>query len=186
MNEKCCAYHEGRGGYSGQIEAISAKAVMFGTGGYGRAFRVTTNAFASTGDGVVMAKHAGCWFTSTKFRVRARPRDVSGTRLEFLDRLRQQLWFCWNEEVERRQRQRADQLQLHHRRHHQARDHAGRYRRRRAPGGYALSGPSTWQTIRPSSGRPGQPAVDRGAERPDRRRPAHRNPDRRPHPRRRH
>ena len=44
---------------TGQIEAIAAKAVMFGTGGYGRAFRVTTNAFASTGDGVVMAYRSG-------------------------------------------------------------------------------------------------------------------------------
>ena len=44
---------------TGQIETISARAVMFGTGGYGRAFRVTTNAFASTGDGVVMAYRAG-------------------------------------------------------------------------------------------------------------------------------
>ena len=39
--------------------------------------------------------------TWDEFRTRARPRDVSGTRVEFLDRLRQQLWFCWNEEVER-------------------------------------------------------------------------------------
>ena len=44
---------------TGQIDTIAAKAVMFGTGGYGRAFRVTTNAFASTGDGVVMAYRAG-------------------------------------------------------------------------------------------------------------------------------
>jgi len=39
--------------------------------------------------------------TWEEFRTRARPRDVSGTRQDFLDRLRQQLWFCWNEEVER-------------------------------------------------------------------------------------
>jgi succinate dehydrogenase / fumarate reductase flavoprotein subunit len=44
---------------TGQIEVIKAKAVMFGTGGYGRAFRITTNAFASTGDGVVAAYRAG-------------------------------------------------------------------------------------------------------------------------------
>ena len=34
-------------------------------------------------------------------RARATPRDVSGTRVEFLDRLRTQLSFCWNEQVER-------------------------------------------------------------------------------------
>ena len=44
---------------TGQIEPIAARAVMFGTGGYGRTFRVTTNAFASTGDGVIMAYRAG-------------------------------------------------------------------------------------------------------------------------------
>lgn len=39
--------------------------------------------------------------TQEEFSARARPRDVSGTRQEFLERLQQQLWFCWNEEVER-------------------------------------------------------------------------------------
>ena len=34
-------------------------------------------------------------------RARARPRDVSGTREQFLDRLRRQLSFCWNDQVER-------------------------------------------------------------------------------------
>ena len=44
---------------TGQIDAISAKAVLFATGGYGRAFQTTTNAAASTGDGIVMAYRAG-------------------------------------------------------------------------------------------------------------------------------
>ena len=34
-------------------------------------------------------------------RARVRPRDVSGTREQFLARLRRQLHFCWNEQVER-------------------------------------------------------------------------------------
>ena len=34
-------------------------------------------------------------------RARVRPRDVSGTREQFLDRLRKQLHFCWNDQVER-------------------------------------------------------------------------------------
>ena len=34
-------------------------------------------------------------------RSRATPRDVSGTRQEFLERLRTQLSFCWNDQVER-------------------------------------------------------------------------------------
>ena len=34
-------------------------------------------------------------------RARARPRDISGTREEFLGRLRTQLSFCWSDQVER-------------------------------------------------------------------------------------
>ena len=34
-------------------------------------------------------------------RARVRPRDVSGTRDQFLDRLRHQLSICWNDQVER-------------------------------------------------------------------------------------
>lgn len=44
---------------SGQLDVIQAKAVIFASGGYGRAWRITTNAFASTGDGVAMAFRNG-------------------------------------------------------------------------------------------------------------------------------
>jgi succinate dehydrogenase / fumarate reductase flavoprotein subunit len=44
---------------SGQIHTLRAKAVMFGTGGYGRAFKITSNAYANTGDGVAIAYNAG-------------------------------------------------------------------------------------------------------------------------------
>ena len=40
----------------------------------------------------------GSW---EEVRARIRPRDVSGTREQFLDRLRAQLSFCWSAEVER-------------------------------------------------------------------------------------
>jgi pimeloyl-ACP methyl ester carboxylesterase len=36
-----------------------------------------------------------------QYRAARRPRDVSGTRQQFLDRLRVQLAFCWNNELER-------------------------------------------------------------------------------------
>ncbi|PKB79326.1 MAG: hypothetical protein BZY88_13895 [SAR202 cluster bacterium Io17-Chloro-G9] len=39
--------------------------------------------------------------TWESFKERARPRDVTGTRQEFLDRLRIQLAECWSEELER-------------------------------------------------------------------------------------
>jgi succinate dehydrogenase / fumarate reductase flavoprotein subunit len=43
----------------GQIEIVRAKAVMFATGGYGRAFNTTSNDYASTGDGLAMTAIAG-------------------------------------------------------------------------------------------------------------------------------
>jgi len=44
---------------TGKIYTMRAKAVMFGTGGYGRAFSITSNAYANTGDGVAIAYNAG-------------------------------------------------------------------------------------------------------------------------------
>jgi succinate dehydrogenase / fumarate reductase flavoprotein subunit len=41
------------------IHVFHSKAVMFGTGGYGRAYRVTSNAYSNTGDGVAIAFMAG-------------------------------------------------------------------------------------------------------------------------------
>ncbi|HEY9827495.1 MAG TPA: succinate dehydrogenase/fumarate reductase flavoprotein subunit [Stenomitos sp.] len=43
----------------GTLEVLRAKAVMFATGGYGRAFNTTSNDFASTGDGLAMTALAG-------------------------------------------------------------------------------------------------------------------------------
>ena len=63
---------------TGQIEAIAAKTVTFGTGGYGRAFRVTTNAFASTGDGVVMAYRSGVPLEDMEF-VQFHPTGLQGS-----------------------------------------------------------------------------------------------------------
>lgn len=44
---------------TGDIEVVRAKTVLFGTGGYGRAYKITSNAFACTGDGVMTAYRAG-------------------------------------------------------------------------------------------------------------------------------
>jgi succinate dehydrogenase / fumarate reductase flavoprotein subunit len=44
---------------TGTLHLIRAKAVMFGTGGYGRAWKITSNAAANTGDGVAIAYRAG-------------------------------------------------------------------------------------------------------------------------------
>lgn len=44
---------------TGAVEVIQAKAVIFCTGGYGRVCKITSNAFASTADGVIAAYKAG-------------------------------------------------------------------------------------------------------------------------------
>lgn len=44
---------------NGGIHVFHAKAVMFGTGGYGRVFKITSNAFANTGDGLSLVLRAG-------------------------------------------------------------------------------------------------------------------------------
>ena len=44
---------------TGKPEVFHAKSVMFGTGGYGRAYKISSNAFANTGDGISAAYRAG-------------------------------------------------------------------------------------------------------------------------------
>jgi succinate dehydrogenase / fumarate reductase flavoprotein subunit len=44
---------------TGDIEAFQAKCVIFATGGYGRAFKITSNAHANTGDGLGIVMDAG-------------------------------------------------------------------------------------------------------------------------------
>ncbi len=44
---------------SGEVHVFKAKAVMFATGGFGRMFRITSNAHANTGDGPAVAMRAG-------------------------------------------------------------------------------------------------------------------------------
>jgi succinate dehydrogenase / fumarate reductase flavoprotein subunit len=44
---------------TGEIHTFHAKAVLFATGGYGRAWRITSNAFACTGDGMALAYRRG-------------------------------------------------------------------------------------------------------------------------------
>ncbi|MFQ6087809.1 MAG: succinate dehydrogenase flavoprotein subunit [Candidatus Methanofastidiosia archaeon] len=43
----------------GELSTFHTKAVMFGTGGYGRAFKITSNAHANTGDGLSIVLRAG-------------------------------------------------------------------------------------------------------------------------------
>jgi succinate dehydrogenase / fumarate reductase, flavoprotein subunit len=44
---------------NGGIHVFHAKAVLFGTGGYGQVYKITSNALANTGDGLSLALRAG-------------------------------------------------------------------------------------------------------------------------------
>ncbi len=44
---------------NGEIHIFSAKAVLFATGGFGRMFRITSNAYANTGDGPAVCARRG-------------------------------------------------------------------------------------------------------------------------------
>src|SRR5205823_13452051 len=44
---------------TGDLHLFHGKAVLFATGGYGRVFKITSNALASTGDGMAIAYRAG-------------------------------------------------------------------------------------------------------------------------------
>ncbi len=51
----------------GQFVVFHAKAVMFGTGGYGRAFKITSNAHTNTGDGLGIVLRAGLALQDLEF-----------------------------------------------------------------------------------------------------------------------
>lgn len=52
---------------TGKLYTLIGKAVMFATGGYGRAWKITSNATANTGDGVAIAYNAGAPLMDMEF-----------------------------------------------------------------------------------------------------------------------
>lgn len=52
---------------TGEIHTFHAKAVVFATGGYGRVYKVTSNALTFTGDGVAIAYRRGIPFEDPEF-----------------------------------------------------------------------------------------------------------------------
>lgn len=53
--------------FTGEVEAMAAKAVIFATGGYGRVYSSSTNAVINTGDGMSMAYRAGVALADMEF-----------------------------------------------------------------------------------------------------------------------
>ncbi len=84
----------------GSIHTMRAKAVMFATGGYGRAFKITSNAFANTGDGVALAYRAGVPLMDMEF-VQFHPTGIYGHGILMSEACRGEGGYLINSDGER-------------------------------------------------------------------------------------
>ncbi len=67
MRDGACAGVVALDVVSGDVEVFGAKAVVFATGGYGRAYKITSNAYANTGDGLGMVLGEGLQIEDMEF-----------------------------------------------------------------------------------------------------------------------
>lgn len=65
---------------TGELQAFAAKAVVFGTGGYGQVYAHSTNTLINSGSGMVAAYHAGVPLKDMEF-VQFHPTTIIGTNI---------------------------------------------------------------------------------------------------------
>ncbi|VAX16453.1 Succinate dehydrogenase flavoprotein subunit [hydrothermal vent metagenome] len=85
---------------TGKLEVFRAKTVLFATGGYGRAFQITSNAYANTGDGIVAAYRAGVPLQDMEF-VQFHPTGLFGHGILLSEAARGEGGYLLNGENER-------------------------------------------------------------------------------------
>ncbi|MGD0167768.1 MAG: FAD-binding protein [Gaiellaceae bacterium] len=84
----------------GGLKALGAKAVILASGGSGRVFRGTTNAYACTGDGMAMALRAGLPLKDSEF-VQFHPTTIYPSGLVVTEAVRGEGGYLLNSEGER-------------------------------------------------------------------------------------
>ena len=86
--------------HTGQVEQIRAKAVILATGGYGRAFRKTTNDVVNTGEGMALAYRNGAILSDMEF-VQFHPTTLYGTNILISEGARGEGGYLLNNQGER-------------------------------------------------------------------------------------
>ncbi len=97
---------------SGRLHLMRAKAVVFATGGYGRAWKITSNATANTGDGVAIAYNAGVPLMDMEF-VQFHPTGLYGKGILMSEACRGEGGYLRNKSGERfMERYAPDKMEL--------------------------------------------------------------------------
>ncbi len=84
----------------GGLKTIGGKTVVLATGGAGRQYRVTTNAYACTGDGMAMALHAGLPLKDMEF-MQFHPTTLYPTGILLTEGIRGEGGYLINKDGER-------------------------------------------------------------------------------------
>lgn len=85
---------------SGRIKAVTADAVLFATGGYGRVYQLSTNALINTGSGIGIAYRAGVPIRDLEF-VQFHPTSLFGTNILITEGARGEGGYLLNNNGER-------------------------------------------------------------------------------------
>jgi len=85
---------------SGELIPVRAKVTVFGTGGYGRVYRNSTNALINTGSGIGMAYKAGVGLKDMEF-VQFHPTTLIGTNILMTEACRGEGGYLFNNKGDR-------------------------------------------------------------------------------------
>ena len=85
---------------TGELHVFAAKAVMFATGGFGRLFKITSNAFANTGDGPAVCARRGIPLEDMEF-FQFHPTGIMGLGILISEAVRGEGGILRNRDAER-------------------------------------------------------------------------------------